>query len=197
MAIDFLKMLDPRRGQLGKIDLLDPAVTGTVGFLIGGPAGAAIGAGVGASVKGMEAQQASARLQRQAAQRQIRMQQQQAARERRSAIRQAILARAQARTVAATTGQVAGTGFLGGMASLTSQLGANLGYGTMMSGLGQEYTALSGQAAYLASRSQMAEAIAGLGFGMVGRSGQIGQFVSGLTPAPTPQQTAYPQGQQF
>ena len=58
MAIDFLKMLDPRRGQLGKIDLLDPAVTGTVGFLIGGPVGAAIGAGVGASVKGMEAQQA-------------------------------------------------------------------------------------------------------------------------------------------
>ena len=197
MAIDFLKMLDPRRGQLGKIDLLDPAVTGTVGFLIGGPAGAAIGAGLGASVKGMEAQQASARLQRQATQRQIRMQQQQAARERRSAIRQAILARAQARTIAAATGQIGGTAFLGGMSSLTSQLGANLGYGTMMSGLGQEYTALSGQAAYLASRSQMAEAIAGLGFGMVGRSGQIGQFVSGLTPAPTPQQTAYPQGQQF
>jgi hypothetical protein len=182
------------------------AIFTAIGTAVGASAAAAAATGaaivgtavaVGGTVVSMQSAQASARAQRQAAQRQIRMQQAEAARQRRGAIRQSILARAQARTVAATTGQVAGTGFLGGMASLTSQLGANLGYGTMMSGLGQEYTALSGQAAYLASRSQMAEAIAGLGFGMVGRSGQIGQFVSGLTPAPTPQQTAYPQGQQF
>ena len=184
MAIDFLKMLDPRRGQLGKIDLLDPAVTGTVGFLIGGPAGAAIGAGVGASVKGMEAQQASARLQRQAAQRQIRMQQQQAARERRSAIRQAILARSQARTIAAATGQIGGTAFLGGMASLTSQLGANLGYGTMMSGLGQEYTSLSAQAAYQSGLASMYGTIADLGFGLAGRLPTTLSSNSGI-PEPT------------
>ena len=145
----------------------------------------ATGAAVYATGASLYTQNQAVQAQRGAARVQARQQQAQAARERRGAIRQSILARAQARTVAATTGQVAGTGFLGGMASLTSQLGANLGYGTMMSGLGQEYTALSGQAAYLASRSQMAEAIAGLGFGMVGRSGQIGQFVSGLTPAPT------------
>ena len=171
MAIDFLKRLDPRRGQLGKIDLLDPAVAATAAFIVSGgnPVFAAAAAGAGASVKGMEAQQASARLQRQAAQRQIRMQQQQAARERRSAIRQAILARSQARTIAAATGQIGGTAFLGGMASLTSQLGANLGYGTMMSGLGQEYTSLSAQAAYQSGLASMYGTIADLGFGLAGR----------------------------
>lgn len=182
------------------------AVFTAIGMAVGATAATAAATGaaivgttaaIGGTVVSMQEAQASARSQRQAAQRQIRMQQAQAARQRRGAIRQSTLARAQARNVAAATGQAAGSGFLGGMASLTSQLGANLGYGTMMSGLGQEFTALSGQAAYQASRSEMAGAIANLGFGMVERSGQIGQFVSGLTPAPTPQQTPYPRGPQI
>ena len=126
-------------------------------------------AAVGGTVVSMQSAQASARAQRQAAQRQIRMQQAEAARQRRGAIRQSILARAQARTVAAATGQTAGTAFLGGMASLTSQLGANLGYGTMMSGLSAEYSRLSDQAALYAGRSQLFESIANIGFGLAGR----------------------------
>ena len=150
----------------------------SIGLAVGASAataaatGAAIvgaAAAVGGTVVSMQSAQASARAQRQAAQRQIRMQQAEAARQRRGAIRQSILARAQARTVAATTGQVAGTGFLGGMASLTSQLGANLGYGTMMSGLGQEYTSLSAQAAYQSGLASMYGTIADLGFGLAGR----------------------------
>ena len=129
----------------------------------------ATGAAVYATGASLYTQNQAVQAQRGAARVQARQQQAQAARQRRGAIRQSILARAQARTVAAATGQTAGTAFLGGMASLTSQLGANLGYGTMMSGLSAQYTRLSDQAALYAGRSQLFESIAGIGFGLAGR----------------------------
>src|SRR6056300_549035 len=108
------------------------------------------GTAVYATGASLYAQNQSVQAQRGAARVQARQQQAEAARQRRGAIRQSILARAQARTVAAATGQTAGTAFRGGMASLTSQLGANLGYGTMMSGLSAQYSRLSDQAALYA-----------------------------------------------
>ena len=134
-----------------------------------GTALVATGTAVYATGASLYTQNQAVQAQRGAARVQARQQQAQAARERRGAIRQSILARAQARTVAAATGQTAGTAFLGGMASLTSQLGANLGYGTMMSGLSAEYSRLSDQAALYAGRSQLFESIANIGFGLAGR----------------------------
>ena len=45
-----------------------------------------------------------------------------------------------------------------------SQLGANLGFGGMMSGLSSDYTQLSSDAAAASGRSQLQSAQAGLGF---------------------------------
>ena len=161
-----------------------------------GTALVATGTAVYATGASLYTQNQAVQAQRGAARVQARQQQAEAARQRRGAIRQSILARAQARTVAAATGQTAGTAFLGGMASLTSQLGANLGYGTMMSGLSAQYTRLSDQAALYAGRSQLFESIAGIGFGLAGR-------LSTKTPqtdttTSTENNDMYnPQGQQF
>ena len=53
----------------------------------------------------------------------------------------------------------------GGLGSISSQIGANLGYGSMMSGLGQQFTTLSSQAAQLQGQAQLGFAQAGLLFG--------------------------------
>jgi len=137
------KRLDPRRGQLGKIDLLYPITQ---------------------AERANKATQQALQVQQEAVQTQIRQQEQQVARQRRSAVRQTILARSRARAQAATRQQLGGSGYLGGMASLSSQLGSNLGYGSMMSGLSTQYTDLTGQAAYLQGRAQMFSAESQLGF---------------------------------
>ena len=140
---DFEKRLDPRRGQLGKIDLLYPITQ---------------------AERANKATQQALQVQQEAVQTQIRQQEQQVARQRRSAVRQTILARSRARAQAATRQQLGGSGYLGGMASLSSQLGSNLGYGSMMSGLSTQYTTLTGQAAYLQGRAKMFSARSQLGF---------------------------------
>ena len=170
MPID-LNPFDDRGGPF-ELDLVAPETLGAIGavtgFLIGGPTGAAVGgslgAGTGATVKGMEAAERSAKYQRQAARVQIAMQRQEAARERRAAIRQSMLARERARTMAAAQSMLGSSAFQGGMASLTSQLGANLGYGSMMSGLGMQYTGLTSQAADAAALASRYQALAGLSF---------------------------------
>ena len=116
--------------------------------------------------------QKAAKAQRAAAGKQIEMQQQQAARERRSAIRANIIRRAQLQAQAQAMGVEGSSGVMGGQTSLSSQLGANLGFGSMMSGLSQQYTGLTAQAADYSARSQMGSAIGGLGF-------QSAQFAMG------------------
>ena len=140
---DFKKRSDPRRGQLGKIDLLYPITQ---------------------AERANKATRQALQVQQEAVQTQIRQQEQQVARQRRSAVRQSIVARSRARAQAAAQQQLSGSGYLGGMSSLTSQLGANLGYGSMMSGLSTQYTALTGQAAYLQGRAQMFSMESQLGF---------------------------------
>ena len=162
---ELTKRMDPRRGALGRIDLLDPAVAGTIGLAFG-PAGAAIGAGVGATVKSMEAAQAAAGYQRQAMQAQATMQQQQALRQRRSAIRSSILARSQMRAQAQALGTFDTSGFAGGLGSISSQLGANLGFGSMMSGLGEQYSQLSMAAVQKQGQAALYGSIADIGFGL-------------------------------
>lgn len=143
------------------------------GSLAGVAGGAAITFGVGAAAVGVagagynkisaasDAARESARMQQRAAQTRVRMQQQQVARARRSAVRQQILARAKAQQTAQAAGVSETSALRGGLASISSQIGANLGYGSMMSGLGQEFTSLTGQAAMLQGQSQYLQAQGG------------------------------------
>ena len=69
---EFKKRLDPRRGQLGKIDLLQPITD---------------------QQRANKATRQALQVQQEAVQTQIRQQEQQVARQRRSAVRQSIIAR--------------------------------------------------------------------------------------------------------
>ena len=128
--------------------------------------------GTAATVYSVNQSKKAASAQRAAADRQVQMQQQQVARERRSAIRANIVRRAQLRSQAEAAGAATSSGFFGGQTGLSSQLGANLGFGSMMSGLSQQYTQLTAQAADYSARSQMGSAIGSLGF-------QAAQFGAG------------------
>ena len=124
--------------------------------------------GTVATVKAVKQQKAAAAAQRSAADKQIAMQQQQVARERRSAVRSAVVNRAAMRAQAEAANVATSSGFLGGQTSVFSQLGANLGFGSTMSGLSQEYTKLTADAADFGAKAQMSQAIAGLGFQTAG-----------------------------
>ena len=147
---------------------------GFTGLAIGGSvalgvaaAGTAIyagGYGIAKSVQAAKSGKQAVAIQQQAAATQIKQQKAQATQARRSAVRSSIIARGSATQRAAVTGGIGGSGFLGGQSSLMSQLGANLGFGGMMSGLSSDYTQLSSDAAAASGRSQLQSAQAGLGF---------------------------------
>ena len=147
---------------------------GTFGTALGGTAllatGSAIYAGAGAlygidqSIKSSKKAGAAARSARSATEVQIKQQKETAKQARRSAVRSSIIARSQGTVGAQASGTQSSSGFLGGMSSLTSQLGSNLGFGSMMSGLGENYTALSGLASQQSAESAMFGAKANLGF---------------------------------
>lgn len=133
------------------------AVAGTVAV-------AGVAAGVQEQKRATSIARQSAAVQRQAAETQITMQKQAATRQRRSAIRASLIARSQARQRALAAGVADSSMVAGGLSSLSSQLGANLGFGSMMSGLGQQYTGLSAQAAQLSGEAQLGFAQAGTFF---------------------------------
>ena len=71
----------------------------------------------------------------------------------------------------------------GALGSLSSQLGANLGFSSMMSGLSSQYSSLTQQAALLQGQANMAGAYGKLGFQMAGFASQGGlSSLSGLIP---------------
>lgn len=73
----------------------------------------------------------------------------------------------------------------GALAGLSSQLGANLGFSSMMSGLSSQYSSLTQQAAMLQGRADAAAAYGSLGFQMAGFASQGGlSSLSGLIPNP-------------
>ena len=135
---------------------------------VGAAVAGGVTAGVVGTVKSVKKAEAAAVSARQATEVQIVQQQQQAIRQRRSAVRSSVIARAQARQAAQTRGVGTSSGALGGLASLSSQLGANLGYGSMMSGLGQQFTALSAESSALSGLSSLQTAQANLGFRLAG-----------------------------
>jgi hypothetical protein len=148
---------------------------------LGGAAVIAGAAGTVAAVKSVKAAKASAAASQQAAQTQVRIQQQQVAQQRRQSIRRSIIARSQLRQRAQAAGLDGSSAVAGGIGSVSSQLGTNLGFGSMMSGLSGAYTSLTGQANYLSSQSQMFGQISQIGFGMArGIAGIQGPLQGGM-----------------
>ena len=117
----------------------------------------------GATVKSMNEQKKAGRAQASATQTQIQMQKTKATRERRQSIRSNIAARARMRNQAELTGVAGSSGAEGGASSVSSQGGANLGFSSQMSGLGQQFTTFSGQAAQASSKAAMFGSLANLG----------------------------------
>ena len=114
------------------------------------------------------------KAQRAAAATQQRMQAVQATRERRGAIRQALIARSTMQAEAAGAGLISTSAYGGGRGAVGAQLGANLGFGSRMSGLGQEYTGFTAQAARYQGQAQLGSAVAGAAMTALPYSGQIG-----------------------
>ena len=165
-------------GGLGGIAL---AATGTAIY-----AGAY---GIDQSIKSSKKAGAAARSARSATEVQIKQQKETAKQARRSAVRSSIIARSQGTVGAQASGTQSSSGFLGGMSSLTSQLGSNLGFGSMMSGLGENYTALSGLAAQQSAESAMYGAKANLGFQVMDfamQGAKMPSYGGDTTPPTTP-----------
>lgn len=158
------------------------AVTGAIGV---GTA-VAVGAAVYGTAASLSMQQRAMRAQGAAAQTQVRMQQQQATRQRRQAIRANIIRRQQLGAQAQAMGVGDTSMVAGGLTGLSSQLGANLGFGAMMSGLGQQYTSQTGQAAQLSGLASMYGTIGQLGFQGLQSSTVTGFGAPKPTPAPLP-----------
>jgi hypothetical protein len=116
----------------------------------------------------VQASAKAAKAQEQATQVQIKQEQAKVSRERRGLLRRGLIARARAANVAATTGMAETSAFLGGSGALSSQVGSNLGYGGMMSGLSQDITRLSGKAAQAQGQAQMWGQIGSLGMQLGG-----------------------------
>ncbi len=173
-----------------------------VGLGLAGSAATLAGIGVvgtGVAVAGtaasISASSRAASAQKQATQVQIRQQQAQATRARRSAVRQGIMARARQANLAATTGMADTSAFFGGSGAISSQIGANLGYGSMMSGLSRRLTGLSGTIAQAQGQAQLFGEIANLGF----KFADIGSTVKAIRGigSTSPTRVSYPQGQQL
>lgn len=130
-------------------------------------------AAVVSTKKSIDSSKAAVATAQKATEVQIKQQKETATRQRRSAVRSSIIARARGQQVAQQRGVATSSGFLGGISSLSSQLGANLGFGSMMSGLGQQYTGLSGLAASQSADAQRYGAMANTSMQMLGYSSSI------------------------
>lgn len=158
---------------------------GGVGFLIGGPAGAAAGVAYskGEDVVEQQKQQVAAtgRAQEQARQQyaaESKKSEIQNIRSVRQQIRQSRVAQSSMLNVGAQTGGMGGSGLAGGISSVGSQLGSNLDY---MSQIAKQNTAIGGfalgysnemaNASIAASRQQLAGAQMGMATSIFGGLG--------------------------
>ena len=137
-----------------------------------GPLAAVIGAVSG--VVGAIGAVQSAAAQRRAVDLQERQQQVATRRSRRQAIRQAQIARANAISAGANLGGLFGSSLQGGVSSLSSQLGSEMGFSTQMSGLSRDISSAQRSAARWGAISQ-------LGFGLFNALGGFGGIAQGFS----------------
>lgn len=138
------------------------AATTTAAYVAGTVALAGTAAAVGGTIKANKAQKAAAQAQQRASNLQAR-------RQRRQAIRQNILATARARASAQAAGTSTSSGLSGAVGAGRSQLGAEFGFGTQMSGLSSEIATFQGQAQRASNIAKLG--MQAVGFGM-SQSGQ-------------------------
>jgi hypothetical protein len=136
-----------------------------------GPVAAVIGAvsGVVGAVGAIQ----SAAAQRRAVDLQERQQELATRRSRRQAIRQAQIARSNAISAGANLGGLQGSSLQGGLSSLGSQVGAELGFSSQMSGLSKDISSAQRSAARWGAISQ-------LGFGLFNAMGGFQGIAQGL-----------------
>ncbi len=157
----------------------------TAGFLIGGPTGAAIAYAGSKAGDVAEAQREGAAATRRA---QEQARQQYAAESRkaeiqnirsvRQQVRQSRIAQSSMINVGAQTGGMGGSGLSGGVSSVGSQLGSNLGYmsqiaaaNTAIGGFALGYNTEMSNASMAASRQQLASTQLGIGMSIFGGMG--------------------------
>lgn len=138
------------------------AATGLAAGVIGGVVAAGAVAAVGGTIKANKAQKAAAQAQQRASNLQAR-------RQRRQAIRQNILASARARATAQSAGTSTSSGLSGAVGAGRSQLGAEFGFGTQMSGLSAEIANFQGQAQRASNIANLGMQAVGFGFSQDGQ----------------------------
>lgn len=154
------------------------AIFTAIGAALGVSAGAAFlgTVAVGAGIASVNASQRSAAASQAAVETQRQQAQQQAQVERRRSIRQFLMTRAQAANVAAATGLEGSSAARGGLGSLSSQLGTNLGFSSIMSGLSNQYFGQTMQAQNFAGQAELFGGISSSLFGFAGRFPQMGSL---------------------
>ena len=133
---------------------------------------------IGGTAYSVSEQRKSSKAQREIARRQQRQQALKAARSRRMAFRELQRKRATAQASQAALGLSGSSGAAGGLASLTSQYGANLGYGSAMTNLSQEITSFSSLAQQSLSNAQTGAAVSGLGLAAFQNSDKLANAFS-------------------
>jgi len=180
------------------------AVLGTIGTALGASAatatfvgGAAVAGGalaVGGTVASVKSAKASAGAARSAANEQIKATKLAASRKRRQSIRSFLAQRASLAAATRASG-IETSAAAGGLGSMSSQFGANLGFSGQMTGINQNITRLSGIQSTQAALSGMYGNIAGFGLQMIGSAGTIGKMFPAGDPVSTPyQQLPYGMG---
>ena len=135
-------------------------------------------AAVSGTAYSVSQQRKSNKAQRAASRAAQRQQELKAARSRRIAFRELQRKRATAMASAAALGASGGSGAAGGLASLTSQYGANLGYGSSMTNLSREITDFASISQTATANAQTGMAVSGLGLAAFDRRQQLQSLFS-------------------
>ena len=138
-------------------------------------------AGTVAAVSQMSAQSKAAQASQAAVNTQRQQAQQQAQFERRRAIRQFLMERQLRVNLAAAQGLEGGSAAAGGIGSMGSQLGTNLGFSSTMSGLSNQYYGQTLQAQRFAAQADLFGSFSNLAFGFAGRPELLGNFFTPTT----------------
>ena len=146
-----------------------PMLVGTTTLIVAGLALAAVGTGV-QFVAGRK----QAKAGRKAAKESQKLAALEARRARRRVIREARIARGAALNVAGQVGAGQSSGIRGGLSSLASQAGANLGHSTGIEAIGRNITKFGLQASKAASLGALGGGIAALGGSLVSNAGAFG-----------------------
>ena len=133
---------------------------------------------VGAAAYSVSEQRKGTRARQEISRRQQRQQALRAARSRRIAFRELQRKRAQAQASQAALGLSGSSGAAGGLASLTSQYGANLGYGSAMTNLSREITDFASISQTAMANAQTGMAVSGLGLAAFDRRQQLQSLFS-------------------